>query len=133
MPDTLNKVRQDIDRRLKELGPVVKEYQRLEAALDRLSRVSKGSGNFARRGRGDRSGTARRKSQGASQRRIRVSREDAGKRREQIIAILRESPSTRPAALAAMFGISPQNVHQDLRNLRETNRLRKTDSGYQAI
>ena len=133
MSDTLSKVGQEINQRLKQLKPVVEEYQRLEGALDGLSGVPRRSGNSSRRRGGNQSGATRRKSQRPAGSRSRVSPEEAEKRREQIVAILREDSSVRPAALATRLGISRQNVHQDLRKLRAAKRLRKTTSGYQPV
>jgi len=47
---------------------------------------------------------------------------EAEKRREHIVAILKEDSKTRPSALATTLGISSQNVQQDLRKLREAGR-----------
>ena len=118
MVDLLESVRRDIDERLKQLRPAVEESQRLEKALEALGRT------------GGRIPSERRAPRKAQRRRTRVTRAEAEARKRQALAMLAEDPQTKPAALAAIFEMSPNNVYSMLRRLEREGALSKTQDGY---
>lgn len=121
MADLVDAIQTELRQRLEELKPLVAEHERLERALASLGSLSQPS-DSQRLGEGSRSRTGRRNTPGRSGRRRRTSPKEAEKRREHIVAILKEDSKTRPSALATTLGISSQNVQQDLRKLREAGR-----------
>ena len=119
MVDLLESVRRDIDERLKHLRPAVEESQKLEKALEALGRTGVRIPSEAER--------APRKAQ---RRRTRVTRAEAEARKRQALAMLAEDPQTKPAAIAAIFEMSPNNVYSMLRRLEREGALSKTQDGY---
>lgn len=119
MPDLVDRVKQDIDARLKELRPLVQEAKQLEEALKALGWQD--NQTHTARARHPRRSRSRRR---------RISREEAGKRRDQVLAILAEDPDTTPSALASMFETSSSNMHQLLSRLQRDGALQRKDGRY---
>jgi CRP-like cAMP-binding protein len=117
LTDLLDGIRKDIERRLAELRPAVREAEQLERALKALGEPQR---------RVSAQGT-RRQSKRA---RRRVTREEAEARRQQVLAMLAEDPQTKPSALAVVFGTSRNNVYSLLRRLEQDGALSRTKDGY---
>jgi hypothetical protein len=123
--DLVDRVRDEIGARLRELRPAVEEHRQLEEVQKALAKSRRGGRPPAspRRGR-------RAKGRGGATRK-RATREQAKRRRQQVLAVLSEDPGTRPSALAGMLDVSNQNMYRLLRRLQSEKAIKKTKKGYE--
>jgi hypothetical protein len=123
MADFLDEKRKEIDARLKELRPLVDEYQRLEKAAAALSGVANGGGRAqpARRRR-------RRAAAGTQRGRPRGS----GTRAKQALELVRARPGISIAELANAMGIKANYLYRVMPTLESEGQVVKRDGGWHA-
>ena len=126
MADFLDEKRSEIGARLKELKPLVEEYQRLEAAAAALDGVptNKASANSARAPRA----TAKRRSSGGGGRRGRPK--GSGTRGAEALALVKESPGITIPELAEKMGIKQNYLYRVLPGLAEDGLVAKDGRGW---
>ncbi len=105
MLDLLDRMRADIDERLRELRPAVEEYETLEQARELLA----GSGREPRQGRGLSTTSA-----SGGQRPL-----PRGERTSQILNLLRENPEMTPREVAGRLDTTRQNISVTLGRLKK--------------
>src|SRR4051812_3412769 len=128
MPDFLEEKRKEISQRLKELRPLVEEYQRLEAAEQALSGVG-GNGRAtapttptprrARSGRAKSSGTGRRGRPLGS-----------GTRANQALDLVKSRPGITIPELAEAMGIKQNYLYRVMPGLAEDGKVTKSGRGW---
>ena len=120
MSDLVEETLQGIRARLKELAPMVAEYERLEAAYAALD----GPGGSSAGTRSRRSaGTRRPRGRPASQRpRARAKR---GENKRAVYAVIGERPGVTVAEIAAVTGIAKPMVYNTTRAGIERGELEK--------
>jgi len=129
MADFLDEKRNEIGARLKELRPLVEEYQRLEAAAAALdgmpinSPVARGAGT-----RAPKAAAKRRSSNGGSGRRGRPK--GSGTRGAEALALVKESPGITIPELADKMGIKQNYLYRVLPGLAEDGLVAKDGSGW---
>src|SRR5829696_9135921 len=114
--DLLHRTTEEIRARLKELEPLVREHERLQAALTALE----GSGSEKRLPRLGRAGRGRGRGPSTS------GRAGRGERRQQLLEVLSAQPGLRPSE-AAKMGINPAQLHALVRRLEEEGALERRD------
>src|SRR3954453_7670278 len=124
MPDFLEEKRKEIQQRLKDLKPLVDEYQRLEAAERALAGVDNGTGTAsapARRGRrtGGADGAARRGRPRGS-----------GTRSAQALDLVRSRPGITIPELAEAMGIQQNYLYRVMPGLAEQGKVTKSGKGW---
>src|SRR4051795_7244357 len=127
MPDFLEEKRKEISQRLKELRPLVEEYQRLEAAEQALSGVGgNGRGTAAapaprraRSGRAKGSGTGRRGRPRGS-----------GTRANQALDLVKSRPGITIPELADAMGIKQNYLYRVMPGLAEEGKVTKSGRGW---
>lgn len=127
MADFLDEKRSEISARLKELKPLVEEYQRLSAAAAALDGVEVNGTAPARRP-ASRSSAARRGSGGGSGRRGRPK--GSGTRGAEALALVRESPGITIPEIADKMGIKQNYLYRVLPGLEEDGLVRKDGRGW---
>ncbi len=128
MADFLDEKRSEIGARLKELKPLVEEYQRLEAAAAALDGVPQTNGNApARRStsRGSSSGTRRSKGTGR-----RGRPKGSGTRGAEALALVRSQPGITIPEIAEKMGIKQNYLYRVLPGLAEDGLVRKDGRGW---
>lgn len=124
MADFLDDKRREILDRLKELKPVVDEYQRLEAAAAALGSVNGRSAAPARARRGRpparRASTARRPGR----------RKGSGTRAAQALSLVQGSPGITIPELATKMGIKQNYLYRVLPGLEQEKKVRKQGRGW---
>jgi hypothetical protein len=121
--DFLAKKRQEIDARLKELKPLVAEYEALQQASTALA----GLGNGSPRGGRRRSGaTARRGSTGRRRGRPRGS----GTRAIQAFELVKANPGITISELADNMNIKANYLYRVLPTLQEEGKVKKDGRGW---
>ena len=114
MADFLDEKRREIDARLKELRPLVEEYNRLEKAADALRGVGNGGTRAARaprrRGRGRPRGT--------------------GKRAQQALELVRARPGIKISEMAEAMGIHANYLYRVMPTLESEGQVVKRDKGW---
>jgi sugar-specific transcriptional regulator TrmB len=122
MTDFLEEKRKEIQARLKELKPLVDEYQRLEAAERALSGVTNGSAPAAPARR------ARRRSSSGGGRRGRPR--GSGTRAMQALELVRERPGITIPELAEAMGIQQNYLYRVMPGLAEEGKVTKSGRGW---
>ena len=122
MADTLNKLRSDLEKRIREIEPLVEEHARIRQALEALkglggSRLGEGSspavgraGSAAKRGRGRPRGSSA--------------------RAQQVLKLVREQPGITIAELAQRMKMKPNYLYRIVPGLQKDGKLEKRDKGF---
>ena len=147
MPDFLDEKRREITDRLKELKPLMDEYNRLEAAASALAGVggsSSGGGTTTaaprRRGpgrpRGSRTTTktaatkaARKPGRPAGRRRA-GRRKGSGTRAAEALSFVQGQPGITIPELAAKMGIKQNYLYRVLPGLEQESKVKKQGRGW---
>jgi hypothetical protein len=117
MADFLDEKRKEIDSRLRELRPLVDEYQRLEKAAAALQGV--GNSAAPARARGRRRGAARRGRPRGS-----------GTRSKQALELVRTRPGITIAEMADAMGIKANYLYRVMPSLEAEGQVKKQDGGW---
>jgi hypothetical protein len=121
MADFLDEKRKEIDARLRELRPLVDEYNRLEKAAAALSGVG-GGGRTAAAPRRRASGT------GGGSRRGRPR--GSGNRAKQALELVRTRPGITIAEMASAMKIQPNYLYRVMPTLESEGQVVKRDKGW---
>jgi hypothetical protein len=121
MADFLDEKRKEIDARLRELRPLVDEYNRLEKAAAALSGVGGARRATTRR----RAGT---NSRGAGRRRGRPR--GSGNRAKQALELVRTNPGITIADMAKSMKIQPNYLYRVMPTLEAEGQVVKRDKGW---
>jgi ribosomal protein S25 len=119
MADFLDEKRKEIDARLRELRPLVDEYNRLEKAAAALSGVGGTTAAPARR---------RRSSNGGRPRRGRPR--GSGNRAKQALELVRARPGITISELADAMGIKANYLYRVMPTLQKEGQVKKRDKGW---
>ena len=133
MADFLDEKKREIDARLKELRPLVDEYQRLEAAAAALGGVPASAGRAA--------GPPPKRRQ---QRRAAAAAPAAGKRRrgrprgsgtrsKQALELVRNRPGITIPEIAEAMGIQQNYLYRVLPSLQKDGLVRKDGRGWHPL
>ncbi len=120
--DFLDEKRKEIDSRLRELGPLVDEFHRLEKAAAALAGVGNGSARSSSRPSSGR----RRKAGSAPRGRPRGS----GKRALQAQELVAASPGITIPELADAMGIQANYLYRVMPTLQGEGKIRKEGKGW---
>jgi ribosomal protein S25 len=116
MADFLDEKRREIDARLRELRPLVDEFNRLEKAAAALAGVG-----------GTQAATRRRRSNGRGPRgRPRGS----GNRARQALELVRARPGITISELADAMGIKANYLYRVMPTLQKEGQVKKRDKGW---
>jgi hypothetical protein len=128
MPDFLDEKRKEIQARLKELRPLVDEFNRLEAAERALSGVSNGA-SAAPRATGRR--TTRRSANAGGRGTGRRGRpKGSGTRAQEALKLVSERPGITIPELADAMGIKQNYLYRVMPGLAEEGRVIKSGRGW---
>jgi hypothetical protein len=119
MADFLDDKRKEIDARLRELRPLVDEYNRLEKASAALAGVGGGTATATRR---------RRSSNGGRPRRGRPR--GSGNRAKQALELVRARPGITITELADAMGIKANYLYRVMPTLQKEGQVKKRDKGW---
>jgi hypothetical protein len=120
MADFLDEKRKEIDTRLRELRPLVDEYNRLEKAAAALAGVGDGQPRPAPR--------RRRSSGGRGTRRGRPR--GTGSRAKQALELVRARPGITIAEMADSMGIKANYLYRVMPTLQSDGQVRKRGRGW---
>lgn len=128
MADFLDEKRSEIGARLKELKPLVEEYQRLEAAAAALDGVPHTNGNApARRPTTRTTSTSSRRGKGTGRR---GRPKGSGTRGAEALALVRAQPGITIPEIADKMGIKQNYLYRVLPGLAEDGLVRKDGRGW---
>jgi hypothetical protein len=128
MADFLDEKRSEIGARLKELRPLVEEYERLEAAAAALAGVPQSNGTApARRGSGRATSSGSRRAKGAGRR---GRPKGSGTRGAEALALVRAKPGITIPEIAEQMGIKQNYLYRVLPGLAEDGLVRKDGRGW---
>src|SRR5918999_6120844 len=119
MADFLDEKRKEIDARLRELRPLVDEYNRLEKAQAALSGVGGTQRAAAPRRRGGGGGGGRRGRPRGS-----------GNRAKQALELVRARPGISISEMADAMGIQPNYLYRVMPTLESEGQVVKRDKGW---
>ncbi|HMJ95276.1 MAG TPA: hypothetical protein VK486_05455 [Thermoleophilaceae bacterium] len=117
MTDFLDEKRKEIDARLKELRPLVDEYNRLEKAAAALAGVGNGGTRTARAAR-------------APRRRGRGRPRGSGTRAKQALELVRARPGIKISEMADAMGIHANYLYRVMPTLESEGQVVKRDNGW---
>jgi hypothetical protein len=118
MADFLDEKRKEIDARLRDLRPLVDEYQRLEKAAAALSGVGASERPARRRSRaGGRRGRPR----------------GSGNRAKQALELVRARPGIKISEMADAMGIQPNYLYRVMPTLESEGQVVKRDGGFHPV
>lgn len=130
MADFLDEKRREIDARLKELKPLIEEYERLEAAAAALGGVSASSASASPpRRRRARAATAKPKRVAAGTGRRR-GRPKGSKRADEALALVKAQPGITIAEIAEKMGIKQNYLYRVLPSLASEGHVTKDGRGW---
>jgi CRP-like cAMP-binding protein len=127
MADFLDEKRSEIGARLKELKPLVEEYQRLEAAAAALDGVPSNAAPRNATARASRAPAKRRSSNGGGRR---GRPKGSGTRGAEALALVKESPGITIPELAEKMGIKQNYLYRVLPGLAEDGLVSKDGRGW---
>ena len=128
MTDFLDEKRKEIDARLKELRPLVEEYERLEKAVAALAGVGASGAAQGRRRSGPAAGSRRRGSGSGGGRRGRPR--GSGKRAQQAQELVNAQPGITIPELADAIGIQANYLYRVMPTLEQEGKIRKEGKGW---
>jgi predicted Rossmann fold nucleotide-binding protein DprA/Smf involved in DNA uptake len=125
MPDTIKKIRSDLEKRLRELEPLVQEHAHVREALDALkgvgTRVERAATNTTRRAR----------SAGATAAAKRPRRPPGtGGRAQEALKLVHQHPGITIGELAKRMKIKANYLYRILPQLQKEGKVEKRDKGY---
>ena len=127
MADFLDEKRSEIGARLKELKPLVEEYQRLEAAAAALDGVPGTKAPAGATTRAPRAAAKRRSSSGSGRR---GRPKGSGTRGAEALALVKASPGITIPELAEKMGIKQNYLYRVLPGLAEDGLVAKDGRGW---
>lgn len=135
MADFVDTKRAEMEKRLRELGPMVEEHDRLEAAIAALDGVAgstsrKVSGAARRVGRpakGKRSAPARKRTAGTGKR---GRPKGSGKRGKQCAALVKKNPGITIPEIAKKIGIKQNYLYRVMPALEKEGLVTKKGKGW---
>jgi ribosome-binding protein aMBF1 (putative translation factor) len=128
MAETLSKLRGDLERRIREIEPLIEEHARLRQALEALKGV--GGSRPGEASSSARRSPASRPRAGAKGRRGRPR--GSGARAQQVLKLVREQPGITIAELAQRLKIKPNYLYRVVPQLQKDGQLEKRDKGFHA-
>jgi hypothetical protein len=120
-----DEVRQRITERMRELKPLVDEYQQLEAMVQRLG-GGVGSSSSSRRSSG-----RRRSTRGSSAGRRRGRPRGSGTRSAQAVALVQAKPGITIPEMGKEMGITPNYLYRVLPELAKEGKVKKAGKGWE--
>jgi len=127
--DFLDEKRSEIDARLKELRPLVEEYERLEKAAAALAGV--GATGAGARGRSSTTTKGRRRGSGAGSGGGRRGRpRGSGKRAQQAQELVNAQPGITIPELADAMDIQANYLYRVMPTLQQEGKVRKDGKGW---
>ena len=127
MADFLDEKRKEIQARLKELKPLVEEYERLEAAERALSGVGASTVAPART-----SAPTRRRRSGSTGTGRRGRPRGSGTRAVQALELVKARPGITIPELAEAMGIKQNYLYRVMPSLADEGRVTKSGRGWHA-
>ena len=119
MADFLDEKRKEIDARLRELRPLVEEFNRLEKAAAALAGVG-----------GTQAAATRRRSNGAGRSRRRGRPRGSGNRAKQALELVRARPGITISELADAMHIKANYLYRVMPTLQKEGQVKKRDKGW---
>jgi hypothetical protein len=125
MANVLSEVRSTVEKRLRELEPLVQEHAQLRAALSALERTAGRERPVAT------SGPKRQRVAAAGSGAKRRGRpRGSGARAEQVVGLVRSEPGITIAELAKRMKIKPNYLYRVVPQLEKAGQLAKRGKGY---
>jgi ribosome-binding protein aMBF1 (putative translation factor) len=126
MADSLGGLRSDLEKRIREIEPLIEEHARLRQALEALksaggSHQGEGSSSTARRA-ASRPRAAAKPGRGRPR--------GSGARAQQVLKLVREQPGITIAELAQRLKIKPNYLYRVVPGLQKDGMLEKRDKGF---
>jgi hypothetical protein len=129
MADFLNQKRNEIMARLNELGPLVDEYTRLQAAADALDGVPSTPAQTPQRG-SRHSATARPPRRGEYDAERRGRPKGSGTRSKEALQLVTANPGITILEIAEKISIKPNYLYRVLSDLADAGLVTKQDRGW---
>jgi ribosomal protein S25 len=127
MADVLSKIRSDLDKRLRELEPLIEEHAHVRKALDALNgagaRAEQAVKSVTRRPRATKASTT-------TSTRGRGRPRGTGRRAEQALKLVHTHPGITLQEMAKRMKIKANYLYRVLPQLEKEGKVKKRDKGY---
>jgi hypothetical protein len=130
MADFLDEKRKEIDARLRELRPLVEEFNRLEKAAAALAGVGQTQATATRRRSNGAAGAGRSRSRSRARARGRGRPRGSGNRAKQALELVRARPGITISELADSMGIKANYLYRVMPTLQKEGQVKKRDKGW---
>jgi hypothetical protein len=130
MADFLDEKRKEIDARLRELRPLVEEFNRLEKAAAALAGVGQTQATATRRRSNGAAGAGRSRSRARARARGRGRPRGSGNRAKQALELVRARPGITISELADSMGIKANYLYRVMPTLQKEGQVKKRDKGW---
>ena len=130
MADFLDEKRREIYARLKELKPLIEEYERLEAAAAALSGVPPSSASASPPKRRPRAAAKSKRTSVAAGTGGGRGRPKGSKRADEALALVRAQPGITIAEIAERMGIKQNYLYRVLPSLASEGHVKKDGRGW---
>ncbi len=130
MGDFLDKTRDEIAARMRELEPSVGEYHRLEAAAAALAGLRRSSAPVGTTPKPSDKRAPTTAPRRRAKPRQRAARAPRGARASEALSLLRERPGLRASEVAERIGASRTHVHALLARLEREGKLSRRGRGW---
>src|SRR5215211_3791006 len=132
MADFLDEKRKEIDARLRELRPLVEEFNRLEKAAAALAGVGQTQAAATRRRSNGGAGAGRSTARGRARARGRGRGRPrgSGNRAKQALELVRARPGITISELADSMGIKANYLYRVMPTLQKEGQVKKRDKGW---
>jgi hypothetical protein len=127
MADVVTELRGQLEKRLRELQPLVKEHEQIQAALEKLADAV----SPKRRGRPHKAGSSAKRKSSSGTRRGRPR--GSGGRTQQALGLVQKQPGITIAEMAKQMKISPNYLYRVLPQLQADKKVKKQGKGYHPI
>ena len=125
MADVLDEIRSSLEKRLRELEPLITEHAQVRKALDALESAGKQAQGTARS-----AAKPSRPAKAGTPARGRGRPRGTGGRAQEVLAHVHKQPGITIAELAKRMKIKPNYLYRVLPTLEKDEKLRKRDKGY---
>jgi hypothetical protein len=132
MADFLDEKRKEIDARLRELRPLVEEFNRLEKAAAALAGVGQTQATATRRRSNGAAGAGRSRTRTRARARARGRGRPrgSGNRAKQALELVRARPGITISELADSMGIKANYLYRVMPTLQKEGQVKKRDKGW---
>ena len=127
MSEVINRVRSQLEKRLRELEPVVREHTQIKEALDKLTSTVSQRGRTGPAAATEKAPTRKPRTTASPGGR---SRKGQPSRSDQFLAVVRANPGIRISEAANKMGVAANYLYRVRNDLLKAGKIKKQGQGF---